>query len=78
MQIDENFVKAIVNLGSELQHYLAPDRGPEPMETALQWDVLLEQVRIKNPWFTPEQVQFELGKWADHLSDDPLAHWHTR
>ncbi|WP_088341218.1 acyl-CoA reductase [Robiginitalea sediminis] len=75
MQIDKNIVKAIVTLGDELQRYLAPDRGPQPLENALQWDVLLEEVRIKNPWFTPEQVQFALGKWAAHFSEEALAYW---
>lgn len=67
---------ALVRLGDFLRDFSAGvPREPSDSRAFEQMDACMEQARIRNPWFTREEVAYALQQWAELLREDRLRGW---
>ncbi|MDG1573001.1 acyl-CoA reductase [Robiginitalea sp. M366] len=77
MRLNSHMQKALTALGAEIREVTAlQDNAPEALAVDFpEWDQLLRQVAVENPWFTPAEVTEALKQWGDCLYPDALESW---
>ena len=85
MKTKDPSFRALLQLGDQLRELTSQYRGKIAVEREVpasgsvqsqsELGVLLESVRLHNPWFTEESSIYALRYWADALSEDALEQW---
>lgn len=80
MEERTSLIKAFAGLGDSLRSAvsaLGPDGDTSGMlpEALAEWDHLLGQVHIQNPWYTRQQVLHAFAQWAGLLRQTVLDNW---
>lgn len=70
----ENQVLGLTRLSNYIKDYLA--KNPEDYnENDSEFELLLKNSEIENPWFTIDNQRFALKQWADLLTEENIKSW---
>ena len=76
----KNTIRAFVELGKFLNQFCSEpvQKNEAVLHNDLyfeDFEALIQLSQSHNGWFTPTQVRFAIGSWADALTADNLNHW---
>lgn len=74
MAVHDLRLKAFVKLGSFIRNFCEND-NPYTTQEYAEFEKVVRNAELRNPWFTKENILYALGQWAELLTEKNLTQW---